>query len=393
MRILHCRGTFLCSIANALQTPGLDRLITPKSPRPMTRSVAFLSGFLLLAPLGSAQESGLGSRPSINIDVGIGGFALAPDTYGAAGPAGPWNLFDVAVLEAAGPVFNSGLLFDTTGAVSSVSCVWDTFGTQLMRWFSANPLTVGDDELLLDDSVWAGVNDTQVRFEGLPPGPYQVYVYSVGINDGNRIEVLGSPDPVQAIGDNFSAGFVAGSTHSSHVVAVGDDGRLTIDILPDPIENICGFQIFPVAELPEVGMSDCGPAVPNSSGGPASIAAFGSDAVPSNVLELCTTGMPTNVFGFCLASTTDAFVQQPGGSLGNLCLGGVIGRFVGAGQVMDSGVSGAFCLDVDVTRLPQPTSNVAAMPGETWRFQTWFRDSVAGNATSNFSDSVAITFE
>jgi len=75
----------------------------------------------------------------------------------------------------------------------------------------------------------------------------------------------------------------------------------------------------------------------------------------------------------------------------NLCLGGSIGRFVGPGQVMNSGASGSFTLTVDLSALPTPTGLVTAQPGETWNFQAWYRDANPG-PTSNFTDAVAVTF-
>jgi hypothetical protein len=32
------------------------------------------------------------------------------------------------------------------------------------------------------------------------------------------------------------------------------------------------------------------------------------------------------------------------------------------------------------------------LPGEIWRFQAWFRDSIGGVATSNFTDAAAVRF-
>jgi hypothetical protein len=35
---------------------------------------------------------------------------------------------------------------------------------------------------------------------------------------------------------------------------------------------------------------------------------------------------------------------------------------------------------------------VAVLPGDTWSFQAWHRD-VNPNTTSNFSDTISVTFE
>jgi hypothetical protein len=51
---------------------------------------------------------------------------------------------------------------------------------------------------------------------------------------------------------------------------------------------------------------------------------------------------------------TQGNVPQPG-SLGVLCLGGSIGRYVGPGQIQNTGGTGAFCLLLDLTQTPTPT--------------------------------------
>ena len=75
-----------------------------------------------------------------------------------------------------------------------------------------------------------------------------------------------------------------------------------------------------------------------------------------------------------------------------LCLGGAIGRYVGPGQIQNSGSAGAISLAIDNTQVPQPTGFVTIAAGETWSFQAWHRDAVAGSATSNFTAGYEITF-
>ena len=116
-------------------------------------------------------------------------------------------------------------------------------------------------------------------------------------------------------------------------------------------------------------------------------------AVTSNDLTLTAADLPPSSFGFFLASQTQGAVANPGGSEGVLCLGGAIGRFVGPGQIKNSGSNGEFSLALDLTALPSPTGFVAAMPGETWNFQAWHRDSVGGNAVSNFTDGLSTTLQ
>ena len=130
----------------------------------------------------------------------------------------------------------------------------------------------------------------------------------------------------------------------------------------------------------------------NSTGAPAAMSASGTPAVASNDLTLECGTMPSNAFGFFLTSTTQSFVTNPGGSLGNLCLGGAIGRYVGAGQIQNSGPGGEISLTLDLTMTPTPTGFVSIQPGQTWNFQSWFRDSMGGVAVSNFSDGLEVMF-
>lgn len=133
------------------------------------------------------------------------------------------------------------------------------------------------------------------------------------------------------------------------------------------------------------------PVVPNSTGSPARIYATGSYLLANNDLILGAVDLPPSSFAYFLTSRTTAFFQMPGGSAGNLCLGGLIGRFVGPGEVLATGSSGQVQLPIDLTAMPQPTGPVAVMPPETWYFSVWYRD-VVGTTTSNFGPGVEIQF-
>jgi formylglycine-generating enzyme required for sulfatase activity len=141
----------------------------------------------------------------------------------------------------------------------------------------------------------------------------------------------------------------------------------------------------------QVGMNYC-TSVPNSTGAPASISGSGSASVPANNLVLTASGLPQAAAAFFLCSRTQGFASNPGGSAGNLCLGNPIGRRVG-GVTASSGSTGIVSVRADSTAMPQPGGTVIVTPGETWNFQCWYRDSVAGGAaTSNFSDGLEVLF-
>ncbi|MEZ6014943.1 MAG: hypothetical protein R3F49_07515 [Planctomycetota bacterium] len=132
---------------------------------------------------------------------------------------------------------------------------------------------------------------------------------------------------------------------------------------------------------------------PNSTGSVAALSATGSNLIANNDVRLSASSMPLNAFGFFLASRTAGAVANPGGSQGILCLGGSIGRYVGSGQIMNSGATGSIALQLDLMNMPQPTGAVAVAAGDTWHFQAWFRDTLSGSATSNFTSALTATFQ
>ena len=137
------------------------------------------------------------------------------------------------------------------------------------------------------------------------------------------------------------------------------------------------------------GTPYCGPAATNSTGAPATLSGSGSTLISDGAFSLVAADLPANQFGYFLASETQDFVQNPGGSQGNLCLGGNIGRFTQ--QVGSSGATGMLSILVDLGDIPvNPTQAVLA--GETWSFQCWYRD-VNPAATSNFTPGLAVTFQ
>jgi len=142
---------------------------------------------------------------------------------------------------------------------------------------------------------------------------------------------------------------------------------------------------------PTLGTTTCSPAVPNSTGNSAELGASGTGQV-GDLMLLEATSLPSNSFGFFLTSMTPDTIPQPAGSQGILCVGGAIGRFVGPGQLRNSGSAGEFTLLVDTTLLPTPTGFVAASSGERWYFTAWFRDFAPAGSTSNFTDALAIDF-
>ena len=89
-----------------------------------------------------------------------------------------------------------------------------------------------------------------------------------------------------------------------------------------------------------------------------------------------------------LNSQTLGQQNNPGGSFGNLCVTTRIGRYV----VQGAGASGTISLRLNLDQTPTPAGPVAIAPGETWNFQLWHRDTVAGQVGSNFTHGYSIRF-
>jgi hypothetical protein len=138
----------------------------------------------------------------------------------------------------------------------------------------------------------------------------------------------------------------------------------------------------------EVGTPYCAVA-PNSSGDRALLRGLGTSSIAANDLRLDARLLPPNAASFFLVGTNAGFVPNAGGSQGNLCLGGQIGRGVG-GTISNSGAARTVSTSVDLLALPSPTGLFAATAGQTLSFQCWFRDSAAGSPTSNLSNGLQL---
>lgn len=138
-----------------------------------------------------------------------------------------------------------------------------------------------------------------------------------------------------------------------------------------------------------LGTKYCSPAVPNSTGSPAAISAGGTDIASFNAFTLTASDLPPNKFGYFVTSMTQGLISGPGGSQGDLCLGGQMGRFTA--QVQNSGAGGEFTIGVDLNSLPAPLNHTVSA-GETWNFIAWYRDNNP-TSTSNFTDGVSVLFQ
>lgn len=199
----------------------------------------------------------------------------------------------------------------------------------------------------------------------------------------------GDPNNASGAGDTIFGQFCIGtfqrtSTAPLYLLVQGSHPISNVTLRP----HVSAFQVREVP--PPVGTNYC-VAAPNSTGVTALISATGSAAVVANDLTLVASRLPLNAFSYFITSRTQAYVAMAGGSQGNLCLGGSIGRGVG-GVIVNSGFSGRVSVVANLTSMPTPMGPVAVHVGETWNFQCWSRDSVGGVATSNYTNGLTVTF-
>ena len=126
-------------------------------------------------------------------------------------------------------------------------------------------------------------------------------------------------------------------------------------------------------------------ALPNTSGGAASIGASGSTSLHANSLVLHVTGGPPlkNGIFFYGALQTSA----PWGA-GIHCVAGTLFRL----PALTLDASGAASLAFDATHPPASSGPGQVLAGSTWNFQFYFRDPVVGSPSTNASDALLITF-
>ena len=88
----------------------------------------------------------------------------------------------------------------------------------------------------------------------------------------------------------------------------------------------------------------------------------------------------------------EGFAVDLAGSVGNFCLGGEIGRYVGPGEIQSGGSQGQMSIQVDLSAMPQPVGPVPVNAGDIWYFQGWYRDVVGGSTVTSFSNRLSISF-
>lgn len=249
----------------------------------------------------------------------------------------------------------------------------------------------------------AGVDDIMLRSPGgdiivpgatLPGGPrHIVFVY-----DSTALEIRGYVDGVLTATQAQSSALDLMATAPDFTV-MGYTSSMTAGNLMDEFRfyrrALSDIEVMDWAACggTTIGTSYCAASV-NSTGLAGVMSVLGSESVSANSVTLMGSEIPRNSFSLFLTSRQTGLVANPGGSQGSLCLGGGIGRYVGAGQIQQAGIEGVVSLDIDLNLTPDPQLGlIAVLPGETWHYQAWYRDGIGGLPTSNFTDAVTVVYQ
>lgn len=347
---------------------------------------------LACAIVATGVASAQGSSIYIDIDDTASGAITPSNTFAAAAPSGgTWNPIDMSA-SAGGTLVVSGLL-NAGGAPSGVTLTADGATFDPLTFLFDEPNTAGDDQALMDDVGYYGGAGTWT-FSGLAAGTYDVFTYAMAPDDPTfltSVDVMGSASGSQDVGGSFAAGYVLGATHAMHTVtiATGGDIVITTDV-GATFDSINGIQIVGAGAMTSIGTPYC-MAELNSTGSFGTMSALGSTTATANNVTLTAASLPLNQFGIFVVSQVQGFVPLAGGtSNGNICLGGVVGRFQGPGQILSSGAGGEFSLAIDTAAIPEGGGTVAAAAGLSFNFQAWYRDGVG--LGSNFTEGLEIVF-
>lgn len=320
----------------------------------------------IISPANLGGASGFGFRVALNDEWAV---VSDPNVVGTTGQVHAFRRSDWAefILVASDGVLGDGFGSDLAlngdrlmvSAAGKRSIYEFTFvaGNWVETQQLAAPFVIGGKVAFEANEMLTASDESAVRF----------------VHDGNSWVYQGQILPPVA---QVSSGFGANVALSG--------GRYAISA--DLYNGANGIGVVFVEPGQEIGTPYCG-AVANSTGQPAELKLVGSDVVALNNVATCVSGLPTGSFGYFVVSQTQGFIANPGGSQGNLCIVGAIGR--GNNAIYYSSMAGMVFGQSNLTALPQPNAFVAAQPGDNWNFQYWYRD----GTSSNFSNAVSVTLQ
>lgn len=250
-------------------------------------------------------------------------------------------------------------LYDLTGLDNPSFAYW--------RWYSNDQGGAPNQDVFrVDLSADGGVNWSAVEVVG--PGGLE--------SSGGWIEHRFRVSDVLPPSSQMVLRFIAEDASDGSIVeAAIDDLRI--------IETVCDTS---------VGLPFCDPGAVNSTGLPGLLAAEGSAVVTDDDLTAHAAQLPPGGFAILLVSDRRGGAARPGplgspGSSLGLCVGAPFAAFHQTAGTADG--AGQISFPIDPGAIPTWQGPVSAMAGETWLFQTAYRDAGA----ILFSNGLSITFQ
>jgi len=128
----------------------------------------------------------------------------------------------------------------------------------------------------------------------------------------------------------------------------------------------------------------------NSTGEAARTLTYGHGFVSTGTLLVATDNLPVGQPVLLLASRAHSFVPPSGNTVGYQCVIGNLTIF--RNQLRFAPYSGRVLFELNLTNFPTRPVSTSVQVGETWYFQSWYRDRVGGY-TTNFSLPAEVFFQ
>lgn len=132
-------------------------------------------------------------------------------------------------------------------------------------------------------------------------------------------------------------------------------------------------------------------AASNSTGEPARTLIYGHGFVFTGSLLVATVGLPIGQPSILIASQAWSFIPPSGNTMGYQCVIGNLAVF--RNQLAFTPFNGRVFLELDLSNFPTRPVSTSVQVGETWYFQSWYRDRTALGHTTNFSLPSEVVFQ
>ena len=167
-----------------------------------------------------------------------------------------------------------------------------------------------------------------------------------------------------------------------------------IDPLTGGIISTIGLDAGPFTGIASYGNRDTTNdfciAIPNSTGVIAETLIYGHGFVSTGSLLEATISLPVGQPSLLIASRAWSFIPPSGNTVGYQCVIGNLAIF--RNQLAFAPYTGRVFLELDITNFPTRPVSTSVQVGETWYFQSWYRDRV-GEYTTNFSLPSEVLFQ